>query len=124
MQRYSNTLKQAELGICPSCQKPHPENVHHEGYKNFWTSFCCPECGYKLKVHINDKQDSLSRRSNYFQIAYGSMGNGWATQTILAFSKRWLLLFCYSIVERRQQNKASRNTQRQNCYVFMQTKKH
>lgn len=42
-------IKDIEGGRCPHCGALHPGAV---GNGTFWKTFNCPECGYKMNIHI------------------------------------------------------------------------
>ena len=48
-------LRRVKNGRCPQCDELHPESIQHEGKNDFWMSFECPNCGYKIKAHLNNK---------------------------------------------------------------------
>jgi len=44
-------------GVCGKCDAVHPEASRH-GPNDFWTTFTCPECGYTVSAHVNEKDET------------------------------------------------------------------
>lgn len=54
--RFIHDLRDVNKGTCPKCHSCHPEAVRRSGFHEFWTTLRCPECKYRVTVHIDSHQ--------------------------------------------------------------------